>query len=132
MIVMTGDPVHTLFAYGTLQPGDARWHYLEPFVADEGTPDSVDGQLFDTGCGYPAAVFDHRAEPGRTIEGRRFALRPDRIDEALVVLDTEESSVAGRYRRVRVSTHAGLAAWAYEYGGGLTLTPIESGNWSAR
>ncbi len=63
MNVMTGDPVTTLFVYGTLQPGAVRWHYLEPFVADAGTPDSVDGQLFDTGCGYPAAVFDVRRDP---------------------------------------------------------------------
>jgi gamma-glutamylcyclotransferase (GGCT)/AIG2-like uncharacterized protein YtfP len=132
MSVMTGDPVLTLFVYGTLQPGDARWHHLEPFAADEGTPDAIDGQLFDTGCGYPAALLDHRAEPGHTVVGRRFALRADLIEEALVVLDTVESSVAGLYRRVRVTTHAGVDAWAYEYGAGLTLTPIESGDWSDR
>ena len=127
-----GRDISTLFVYGTLQPGDVRWPHLEPFAADAGTPDTVDGQLFDTGCGYPAALLDHRAAPGNSIRGRRFALRPDRIDEALVVLDTEESSVAGRYRRVRVTTHAGVLAWAYEYGDGLTLTPIPSGNWSDR
>jgi gamma-glutamylcyclotransferase (GGCT)/AIG2-like uncharacterized protein YtfP len=132
MTAMAGDPVLVLFVYGTLQPGDVRWHFLEPFAVDSGTPDSADGQLFDTGCGYPAAVFDHPAAPGHAIAGRRFALRPDRIDEALVVLDTEESSVAGLYRRVRITTHAGVTAWAYEYGAGLTLTRIESGNWSDR
>ena len=109
------DPAHCSCTARS-NPATCGGRYLEPFVADDGTPDSVDGQLFDTGCGYPAAVFDHRAEPGRTIVGRRFALRADRIDEALVVLDTEESSVAGRYRRVRVTTHAGPDAWAYEYG----------------
>ena len=127
-----GRAISTLFVYGTLQPGDVRWPFLEPFAADVGTPDRVDGQLFDTGCGYPAAVFAARAEPGSTIVGRRFTLRPDRIDEALAVLDTEESSVAGLYSRVVVTTHAGVAAWAYEYGNGLTLTPIASGDWSAR
>ena len=87
-----GRDISTLFVYGTLQPGDVRWPYLEPFAADGGTPDTVDGQLFDTGCGYPAALLDHRATPGNTIRGRRFALRADRIDEALAVLDTRRAA----------------------------------------
>ena len=74
--------------------------------------------MYDTGRGYPAAIFD---APG-TIVGRTYRLRADRLDEALAVLDEEESSVPGGYRRVVVTTEAGTTAWAYEYGGGLELT----------
>jgi gamma-glutamylcyclotransferase (GGCT)/AIG2-like uncharacterized protein YtfP len=124
--------ISTLFVYGTLRPGDARWHFLEPYAADEGTPDAVVGSLFDTGRGYPAAVFDHRARPGDLIHGRRYLLHPDRLDDALAALDEEESSVTGLYRRTLVTTQAGLIAWAYQYGDGLELTPIPSGRWDDR
>lgn len=125
---MHGDrPVH-LFVYGTLRPGDVRWSFLERFVDDAGVVDSVAGQLFDTGLDYPAAVFGG----DRTIIGRTYVLRFDRLDEALAVLDEEEDTVLGLYRRVEVTTGSGLRAWAYEYGDGLELTPIESGDWFLR
>lgn len=127
---MTGVVVPTLFVYGTLQPGDVRWPFLAPFAADEGAPDAVAGALFDTGCGYPAAVFDPAA--AGVVLGRRYRLRADRLEAALDVLDTEESSVAGGYRRVLVTTAAGVEAWAYQYGSGLELTPIPGGDWSRR
>jgi gamma-glutamylcyclotransferase (GGCT)/AIG2-like uncharacterized protein YtfP len=117
-----------LFVYGTLQPGDVRWPILARFVADAGVADKTSGRVYDTGRGYPAAVFD---EPG-TIVGRTYTLRADRLDEALAVLDEEESSVPGGYQRVVVTTAAGTRAWAYEYGGGLELTAIESGDWLQR
>jgi gamma-glutamylcyclotransferase (GGCT)/AIG2-like uncharacterized protein YtfP len=119
---------HHLFVYGTLRPGDVRWSLLEPFVADDGVDDSVEGDLFDTGLDYPAAVF------GATgiVRGRTYALRADRLERALAVLDEEEDTVAGLYRRVRVTTARGHTAWAYAYGQGLDLTPIPSGDWFDR
>jgi gamma-glutamylcyclotransferase (GGCT)/AIG2-like uncharacterized protein YtfP len=117
-----------LFVYGTLQPGDVRWPILAPYVRGEGVADHVAGRIYDTGRGYPAAVFD---EPG-TIVGRTYRLRPDRLDEALAVLDEEEFSVPGGYRRIVVTTAAGRRAWAYEYGQGLDLTPITNGSWPQR
>ena len=125
---MSDDAISHLFVYGTLQPGDVRWSFLAPFVADDGAPDTVDGRVYDTGRGYPAACFD---ETG-TILGRTYHLRADRLDEALAVIDDEESSVEGGYVRVAVITAAGTRAWAYEYGSGLTLRLIESGDWSRR
>ena len=122
------DDVEHLFVYGTLRPGDVRWHLLAPFVVDEGHPDSVTGSVHDTGRGYPAAVFDADA----TIHGRTYRLRPELLDDALRVLDAEESSVPGGYTRVEVVTHAGVRAWAYEYGGGLELTEIDGGDWLKR
>jgi gamma-glutamylcyclotransferase (GGCT)/AIG2-like uncharacterized protein YtfP len=119
-----------LFVYGTLLPGDVRWPILEPFAIDEGAADAVRGLLFDTGLDYPAAVFDPDADA--LVLGRCYRLRPDTLDEALVRLDVEEDVVLGLYRRVEVTTEAGVTAWAYRYGDGLELTPIPSGNWFDR
>jgi gamma-glutamylcyclotransferase (GGCT)/AIG2-like uncharacterized protein YtfP len=114
-----------LFVYGTLRPGDVRWPILAPFTGDGGEPDSVTGRVYDTGLGYPAAVF---GESG-TIVGRTHLLRRDLLDDALRALDDEESSVPGGYRRVVVTTARGIRAWAYEYGGGLELSHIAGGDW---
>lgn len=117
-----------LFVYGTLRPGQVRWKFLEPYVEDEGIGDGAGGSLYDTGCGYPAAVF-HGS--GRIV-GQTFRLRVDRIDEALAVLDEVEGAVAGLYHRVSITTHAGHVAWAYSYGDGLDLEEIASGDWLDR
>lgn len=117
-----------LFVYGTLRPGDVRWPLLARFVADQGVDDTAPGQVFDTGLDYPAAIF---GGDGRIL-GRTYVLRAERLDEALSVLDEEEDTVAGLYRRVRVTTGLGIAAWAYSYGTGLELTLIPSGDWLDR
>ena len=128
---MTADghvgPSH-LFVYGTLQPGAARWPQLEPFVADLGRPDSVAGDLFDTGLGYPAALFNGHG----MIHGRTYGVRVDTLSACLDHLDRVEGAVQGLYRRVTVTTVRGHHAWAYEYGTGLTLTPIPHGDWLTR
>ena len=107
--------IEHLFVYGTLRPGDVRWDILEPFVADDGVDDTASGRLFDTGLDYPAALFG----AGGTIIGRTYLLRAERIDDALAVLDEEEDTVVGLYRRVAITTGRGVPAWAYQYGDGL-------------
>ena len=115
-----------VFVYGTLRPGDVRWHFLEPFVVDGGMADSVPGQLFDTGFDYPAAVFDG----GGTIIGHTFAL----LEASARAGDRRARRGGGRRRRRVLTASAcepdrGLDAWAYAYGSGLDLTPIPSGDW---
>ena len=117
-----------LFVYGTLRRGDVRWSFLEPFVLDDGVDDTAGGALFDTGLGYPAAVFDGSG----TIIGTTYRLDTTRLDEALRVLDDEEDTVLGLYRRIEVLTGRGVRAWAYAYGTGLSLRPIASGDWFVR
>ena len=121
--------VRHLFVYGTLRPGDVRWRFLQPFVVDEGWPDTIEGRLFDTGLDYPAAILDERAEPGGTIIGQTYALLTASIDRCLDVLDAEEDTVGGQYRRVVVTTGRRVTAFAYAYGDGLDLIPIDSGDW---
>jgi gamma-glutamylcyclotransferase (GGCT)/AIG2-like uncharacterized protein YtfP len=43
-----------------------------------------------------------------------------------------EGVVEGGYRRVQITTGTGTKAWAYEYGSGLELALIESGDWLDR
>ena len=120
-----GGVIRHLFVYGTLRPGDVRWHILEQFVVDDGWRDSVTGRLYDTGLDYPAAVFDDEA----TIHGHTFALLDASMSRALEVLDEVEGTVDGEYARVVVRTAHGVDAWAYASGDGLELTPIPSGDW---
>jgi gamma-glutamylcyclotransferase (GGCT)/AIG2-like uncharacterized protein YtfP len=117
-----------LFVYGTLRPGDVRWPLLRPFVVGRGDADEADGLLYDTGLDYPAAVF---GGSGRIV-GQTFELVDETLDEALAVLDEEEDTVDGLYRRVTIRTRSGRDVWAYEYGTGLTLVPITSGDWFVR
>lgn len=121
--------VSHLFVYGTLRPGDVRWPLLQSFVVDEGWPDTIEGRLFDTGLDYPAAILDDRAEPGGTIIGQTYALLAESLGDCLGLLDAEEGTVAGCYRRVVVTTARGVNAYVYEYGGGLELVPIHGGDW---
>lgn len=128
---MTGAPDEAprhLFVYGTLQPGEVRWSQLERWVLGEGERDSVAGELFDTGLDYPAALFNDRA----TIHGRTCVLRPETHGACLAHLDRVEGTVEGLYSRTVVTTDLGRVAWAYEYGSGLDLVLIPSGDWSRR
>lgn len=125
----TASLIDHVFVYGTLRPGDVRWSFLEPFVTDGGIADSVEGSLFDTGEDYPAATFAGPATGSTVIHGRTFRIAEAMLDECLAVLDVEEDTVGGRYRRVAITTRAGVDVWAYEYGFGMDLVPIPSGDW---
>ena len=127
----TAAVIARLFVYGTLLPGDVRWPHLEPFVVDEGWRDTVAGRLYDTGQDYPAAIVDERALAGGTILGHTFALMQSTLGRALDLLDEIEGVVGGRYVRRAVTTGSGSEAWMYEYGSGLGLVEIESGDWFA-
>lgn len=120
------EPTH-LFVYGTLLPDAQSWELLRPFVDGHGTPDSVIGELFDTGLGYPAAIVD--AQSNTTVKGRTFQLIATRSAEALAVLDEFEDVTDGLFRRVVVATDRGWSAWVYVCGVGLQLTRIPSGDW---
>lgn len=129
----------TVFTYGTLMPGHLRWGLIAPFASSH-RPAHVDGQLFDTGRGWPAACFaaplgaepvagDHVA-PGATIPGWLVQVDPGAFATLIGRLDEVEGAVGpdgdgchpagrtpappGNYRRVRVGADDGTEAWAYE------------------
>ena len=110
----------TVFVYGTLMPGEERWPLLEPYAVGAHRA-MVPGQLYDTGRGYPCALFDRAGSiPGSVIE-----LDPSLADEALTMLDQVEGVHLGLYARVLVTTDADEPAWSYAWGADLDgLVPI--------
>jgi gamma-glutamylcyclotransferase (GGCT)/AIG2-like uncharacterized protein YtfP len=124
-----GPPPLHLFVYGTLRRGEVRWQYLAPLLAGPLRADAVSGRLYDTGRGYPAAVF---GATGGTITGETGQLRSDGLADALALLDEIEGAVHDLYRRVVVTTAGGVVAWAYEYVGRAEFPRIESGDWVRR
>src|SRR5436190_1280427 len=80
------------------------------------------GQLYDTGRGYPAAVF---ADPDAEIAG--FVLTLAEPEHALADLDRFEGD---EYERVEVRTTDGTAVLAYDWRGEMAgLRPIAAGTW---
>ncbi len=115
-----------LFIYGTLMPGQTRWHALRPLTG-AGEPEHADapGRLYSTPYGWPAAVFDPlspAAVPGQvvTLEGPA---------QALAVLDEIEGVGAGLFERRLIQTSAGQC-WAYHWPGQVSdFQPIT--RWSS-
>jgi gamma-glutamylcyclotransferase (GGCT)/AIG2-like uncharacterized protein YtfP len=98
-----------LFLYGTLQPRCSRWPLLAPFVTSEPRPATTTGHLFDSGMGYPAAVFG----PEGRVPGMVVTLGA--AEEALAMLDEVEGVAACLFRRRRLLTDATRPAWTYEW-----------------
>ena len=115
-----------VFVYGTLMPGRLRWPLLAPDAVGW-APEAVPGALFDTGDGWPAAVFDPRSTA--RVPGVRVTVRPDRLSELLAELDVVEDTADGLFRRELVTTDAGEPAWAWSFAQPTAgLVPIE--RWS--
>src|SRR3954449_10710082 len=108
------------FVYGTLLPTESRWPLLEPY-AIAARPASVAGRLFDTGRGYPCALFSGAG----TIPGAVVELAPADVEDVFVLLDEVEGVAFGLYERVVVTTDDGERVWSYEWSGDMEeLTPI--------
>ena len=107
---MSGDGPAAVFVYGTLMPGRLRWPLIE--LQATGYRDAaVRGRLFDTGLGWPAAVFDAAATT--TVPGVLVELRTEWFGDMLAELDLVEGVDTGHYERVLVTTTDGDAAWAW-------------------
>jgi gamma-glutamylcyclotransferase (GGCT)/AIG2-like uncharacterized protein YtfP len=111
-----------LFVYGTLQPGRLRWPLLAPFATHQ-RPAAVRGLLYDSGNGWPVAVFD---PVDREVPGVLVDLAPERVPAALELLDDVEGAVSGLLHRVVVSTVDGATAWSYHWPGTTaSMEPID-------
>ena len=132
LVTQSPHTVRHLFVYGTLQPGESRWHELEAFVRGDGAPTTVAGKLYDTGLDYPAAKFSAGAATD-VIRGRVYEFDDAQIDTALARLDIVEGAVRGMYQRVTVRTAAGPLAWSYECNDDeLLVRHLFDGDWLAR
>lgn len=126
------DTVRHLFVYGTLQPGESRWHELAKFVRGEGVRTTVPGMVYDTGLDYPAAKFSPKMAAD-VIQGRVYEFDDEQIEAALARLDAVEGAERGMYQRVVVHTAAGPLAWAYECGDDeLLMRRLPDGDWLLR
>ncbi|MDQ3570649.1 MAG: gamma-glutamylcyclotransferase [Actinomycetota bacterium] len=99
----------SVFVYGTLMPGEPRWPGLRPY-AKSWEPATVQGHLWDTGRGYPAARFH---SSGDALPGVLVALVPRLVSNAIASLDRIEGEGV-LYRRVELMTSAGPAI-SYEW-----------------
>ncbi|MUL64857.1 hypothetical protein BOO86_10325 [Mycobacterium sp. CBMA 234] len=103
--------IDRLFVYGTLMPGQTRWPALAPWIVGSPIPDSVVGELFDTGYGWPAIVV----RPGEPIAGFTVLLAADSLSAALDALDEIEGTDKGLFQRIPVTTTLGSRAWIYQW-----------------
>jgi len=106
-----------LFVYGTLMPGHLRWPVLAPHALDQRTA-TVPGTLYDTGRGWPAAVFgttaDRRRVPGWVVwfpAGTLAVMLPD-LDEMEGIGPVPDAAV-DPYVRIRVPVDSVTEAWAW-------------------
>lgn len=104
-------PVPPLFVYGTLMPGHLRWAVLEPHAVGW-RPAAVEGRTYDSGRGWPAAVF---APGDDLVRGWAVDLDPDVAEVVLAHLDEVEGVGAGLFRRVEVALLGGEPVVAYEW-----------------
>jgi gamma-glutamylcyclotransferase (GGCT)/AIG2-like uncharacterized protein YtfP len=131
-VTQSPDVVRHLFVYGTLQPGESRWHELAAFVQGEGVRTTVPGMVYDTGLDYPAARFSADT-PDDVIRGRVYEFDDSRREAALSRLDAVEGAERGLYQRVVVRTAAGPLAWAYECNDEeLLVHRLPDGDWLTR
>jgi gamma-glutamylcyclotransferase (GGCT)/AIG2-like uncharacterized protein YtfP len=99
-----------LFVYGTLMPDRLRWPILAAFARAH-RPAEVAGRLYDSGNGWPVAVFGGAG----VIPGVLVELEPMLVDEALAILDEVEDTATDTLRRIVVTTLDGVQAWAYHH-----------------
>jgi len=112
------------FMYGTMKPGRLRYPSIDQFVAST-TSDTVEGELFDTGAGYPAAKFG--SDRGQ-IRGYVLRILPDRESAAAEIIAEQEGNL---FRPVILKTKGGRTVTAYEFIGPTDgMARIPDGDWN--
>jgi gamma-glutamylcyclotransferase (GGCT)/AIG2-like uncharacterized protein YtfP len=119
--------INKLFVYGTLLQGEPRNYHLDGCKLIQSI--EVPGELYDTGRGYPAALFDGSSK--ETITGEIYTICGD-VNRKLRELDEVEGTEIGLYKRR--SIYKGHHFYLYESGELLkgylrTQNKIKSGSW---
>jgi gamma-glutamylcyclotransferase (GGCT)/AIG2-like uncharacterized protein YtfP len=109
LYITHGDGPPRLFAYGTLQPDRLRWSFVAPFALAH-RPADVPGRLYDSGFGWPVAVFD---DGPTLVPGTLIDLDRGRLVDALRILDDVEATATDLMARIEVTTSDGALAWTY-------------------
>lgn len=102
-----GEADTAIFVYGSAMPGQWGYSVIERYV-ESSRRDEVDGLLFDSGRGYPMAMF----EVGDSIPGFLIQLDAATAEDALRALTQFEG---GLFHPVEVRTASGATALAYEW-----------------
>lgn len=131
-----------VFVYGTLLPGESRWHALSPYVVGDPEPAQVNGVLFTMGS-YPALVLEHPDIPSAPVRGVVCSIRPGSEELVIRILDRIEGFTPGGrhnlYERVELpvtlDNYSGQALSSF-YVAGTDIAHscnsrnhIKSGNW---
>jgi len=119
--------LNKVFVYGTLLQGEIRSRFLSDCKLLKTL--EVPGTIYDTGRGYPAAVFDEGAE--NTVSGELYIMGSP--DNKLKELDAVEDVDSGLFKKV-ILQHKGEEFVSYEAGSLLKecvkpINQIEMGNW---
>jgi hypothetical protein len=101
------EPESYIFVYGTEVPDGPHFRLGRYMIA--ATQDRAEGQLYDSGRGYPLAEF----EPGEGwVDGFLIQIDPASRDDALA---TQTQLQAGKFEPVPIRTESGKSATAYEW-----------------
>jgi gamma-glutamylcyclotransferase (GGCT)/AIG2-like uncharacterized protein YtfP len=118
------ESITEIFVYGTMKPGHAFYPEIDDYVL-ESRPDLVRGQLYDSGLGYPAAIFNPEAD--EEVSGYVLSLVPESYADAVAIISGVESNL---FSPKRVATTSGSMVRAYEFVGDTTeLERIPDGVW---
>jgi gamma-glutamylcyclotransferase (GGCT)/AIG2-like uncharacterized protein YtfP len=96
---------HLVFVYGTLKKGEKYSYYLNKAEClDENC--TIEGQLYDTGWGYPALVCESSEIP---VKGELYRVTAEQLIELDKLEDYEENGTNNLYERItaKVETENG-------------------------
>ena len=121
------EKINKVFVYGTLLQGETLSHHMSDCKLLQTL--EIRGSLYDTGMGYPTAVFDRNSETN--IHGELFLMQ--RPESKIAELDELEMTRSSQYNRV-VLNYNGASFYTYEAGAGLqnycsSQYQIDTGNW---
>ncbi|OOE12761.1 gamma-glutamylcyclotransferase family protein [Fictibacillus arsenicus] len=89
---------HLVFVYGTLRKGEKYSYYLNEAEC-LGENCTIEGQLYDTGWGYPALVCESSKIP---VRGELYRVTSEQLKELDKLEGYEENGTNNLYERITV------------------------------
>ncbi|MGH7889472.1 MAG: gamma-glutamylcyclotransferase family protein [Thermodesulfobacteriota bacterium] len=104
------EEIKKLFVYGTLLQGEPRCNYLDNCKLIQII--DVPGTLYNSGRGYPAAIFEEDSDD--TVRGELYSISAN-YEEKFSELDETEGIAAGFYQR-KILTYGASSFYVYVAG----------------
>lgn len=89
---------HLVFVYGTLRKGEKYSYFLQEAECLEENC-TIEGQLYDTGWGYPALLLERGKVP---VKGELYRVTSDQLKKLDLLEDYKENGTNNLYERVIV------------------------------